>query len=225
MHPARKAFANCLRGGNLLKLVIIDDHPLVLQGIESIVNTQEDMEVIGKATTGNEGIALLEKLDPDIVLVDLRLPGESGLDIIKKGRESVPGCRFIILTSYSVRADIQQAMEHKVEGYLLKEALPEEILAAIRVVAKGRTYMDPSIMQILLVQHKDDPLEQLTPREKQVLAAIAMGKSNREIASDLFVTEFTVKKHVSQILSKLDVSDRTQAALLAVERGWGKQQG
>jgi DNA-binding NarL/FixJ family response regulator len=207
-----------------LRLVIIDDHPLVLQGIESIVDMENDIKVVGTATSGEQAVELLQETQPDIAMVDLRLPGESGLDIIKMGKEIAPECRFIILTSYSGRADVQQAMEQKVAGYLLKEALPEEILAAICLVAKGRTYIDPGIMQLVYSQDKHDPIEQLTSREKQVLAAIAEGKSNREIAHDLYVTEYTVKKHMSQILSKLEVSDRTQAAIMAIEKGWGRQE-
>ncbi|MGI6604956.1 MAG: response regulator [bacterium] len=207
-----------------MRLVVIDDHPLVQQGVGAIIGTQEDMEVVGMAGSGTEGIELLASLQPDVALVDLRLPGEYGLDIVKRGREVAPRCRFIVLTSYSEEGDVRRAMAEKVEGYILKEALPEELIAAIRLVGRGRTYIDPTIVQALMNQEENDPLSQLTPREKEVLAALAQGLSNRDIAAALYVTEHTVKKHVSQILEKLELTDRTQAALYALSHGFGPGQ-
>lgn len=206
-----------------MRLALIDDHPLVLQGMEAVIQRQPDMEVAAMANCGEIGIKLLKECQPDIALVDLRLPGEYGLDIIRKARQIVPQCRFIILTSYSDRADVKRAIAEKVEGYVLKEAMPEEILNAIRLVAKNRTYIDPVIMQTLISQDKDDPIEQLTPREMEVLEYLAEGMSNRDIAAALFVTEYTIKKHVGQILEKLDMADRTQAALFAYSKGMGQR--
>lgn len=205
-----------------MRLVLVDDHPLVLQGISAVLRFQEDMEVVGTATSGAEALTVLQECQPDLALVDLRLPGEYGLDIIRRSRKVAPGCRFIILTSFSEKAEVKQALAEKVEGYVLKEATPEELVAAIRLVSKGRTYIDPAIMQILMNSASEDPMEQLTPREMEVLAALAQGMSNRDIADYLFVTEYTVKKHVSQILDKLNLSDRTQAALYAYSRGMGQ---
>jgi DNA-binding NarL/FixJ family response regulator len=205
-----------------MRLVLIDDHPLVLQGFEAVIRLQDDMEVVGTASCGEAGIHIIEEHQPDISIVDLRLPGEYGLDIIKKARQAAPQCRFIVLTSFSDKADIKRAMAEKVEGYILKEALPEEILNAIRLVARNRTYLDPVIMQTLLSQDKNDPIEQLTPREIEVLEYLATGMTNRQIAAKLFVTEYTIKKHVGQILGKLGLADRTQAALYACSHGLGK---
>lgn len=204
-----------------VKLILIDDHPLVLQGINSILEFQDDMEVVGTAVTGREGVRLLQEHQPDVALVDLRLPGEHGLDIIKKGREHAPACRFIALTSFGSDADIQRAMMEKVEGYILKEAMPEEIIAAIRIVAKGRPYVDPAIMEKVLHSQDKSPIGELTRREKEVLEALSRGMSNREIAAALFITEYTVKKHVGHVLEKLDLADRTQAALFGFARGLG----
>jgi DNA-binding NarL/FixJ family response regulator len=206
-----------------MKMVLIDDHPLVLQGIEAVIQRQQDMEVVGTANCGEMGIKVLEESQPDVALVDLRLPGEYGLDIIKKARKIAPKCRFIVLTSYSDRSDIKRAISEKVEGYVLKEAMPEEILNAIRLVARNRTYIDPLIMQLLISRDKDDPIEQLTPREMDVLEYLAIGMSNRDIAGALFVTEYTIKKHVGQILEKLELADRTQAALYAYSHGLGQR--
>ncbi|NLC07968.1 MAG: response regulator transcription factor [Syntrophomonadaceae bacterium] len=205
-----------------MRLVLIDDHPLVLKGIIAVIQGQKDMEVVGTASCGEVGIIVIQECQPDIALVDLRLPGEYGLDIIKKARKIAPQCRFIVLTSYSEKADIKRAMAEKVEGYVLKEAMPEEILNAIRLVARNRTYIDPIIMQTLLSQDKDDPTEQLTPRELEVLEFLARGMSNRDIAATLFVTEYTIKKHVGHILEKLGLTDRTQAALYAFSKGLGQ---
>lgn len=205
-----------------MRLVLVDDHPLVLQGMRSVLQLHGDMEVVDTATCGEEACRALELHQPDIALVDLRLQGEYGLDIVRRGRSLAPGCRFIILTSFSERGDIKQALAEKVDGYVLKEAMPEELIAAIRLAYKGRTYIDPNIIQILVEDRGNDPIEQLTPREMEVLAALAHGMANRDIADSLYVTEYTIKKHVSQILDKLNLADRTQAALFAYSRGMGR---
>ncbi|HWP97041.1 MAG TPA: response regulator transcription factor [Syntrophomonadaceae bacterium] len=205
-----------------MRLVLIDDHPLVIQGILAVVQNEPDMEVVGTATSGGQGLCVLKECQPDVAIVDMRLPGEYGLDIIKKGRTVAEHCRFIVLTSFSERGDIKRAMTEKVEGYVLKEATPEEIISAIRLVGKGRNYIDPAIMQNIMSSPQDDPIEHLTPREMEVLEALARGMSNRDIADSLYVTEYTVKKHVSQILDKLSLVDRTQAALYAVSKGLGQ---
>lgn len=205
-----------------MRLVLIDDHPLVIQGIASLVQCQGDMEVVGTANNGSEALRVISQSRPDIAVVDLRLAGEYGLDIIRKARKLVPECRFIILTSFAERVDVRSAIAEKVEGYILKEAMPEEIIGAIHLVGKGRTYIDPAIMQSLLDQQEEDPIEQLTPREMEVLEALARGMSNREIADLLYITEHTVKKHVYQILDKLNFHDRTQAALYAFSKGLGQ---
>ncbi len=205
-----------------MRLVLIDDHPLVLQGMKAVIEGQPDMEVVGMASCGAEGLKVLQESQPDLALLDLRLPGEYGLDLVQQARPLVPDCRFIILTSYSDRADIRRAMSDKVEGYILKDAMPEEIISAIRLTGKKRTYLDPAIMQMLLSSNKGDPVEQLTARELEVLEYLAQGMSNRNIAAALFVTEYTIKKHVSQILEKLELTDRTQAALYAFSKGMGR---
>lgn len=206
-----------------MRVVVVDDHPLVQRGVSAVLALAEDMELVAAASSGADGLEILRSLQPDVALVDLKLPGEYGLDIIREGRKVAPRCRFIILTSYSEESDVRRAMAEKVEGYILKEALPEELITAIRLVVRGRTYIDPSIVQAFMAEKKDDPLDQLTAREKEVLAALARGMSNRDIAAALYVTEYTVKKHVSQILEKLDLADRTQAALFALTHGYGSK--
>lgn len=205
----------------MLKIFVIDDHPLVCEGIKAILESEDSMEMAGSASSGQEAMQLFAHIKPDIALVDLRLPGDNGIEIVKKLRPLAPDCRFIILTTYAEPDDVRLAMEAGVDGYILKEALPEEMTSALRLVGRGRPYFDPSVMQMMLQQPKssDHNLSELTDRELEVLRALTHGLSNREIAGSLFVTEHTVKKHISSILCKLDLKDRTQAALYAVSNG------
>jgi two-component system nitrate/nitrite response regulator NarL len=205
-----------------MRVMIVDDHPLVRKGIEMVASLESDIEFIGYASNGKEALELISKKNPEVALVDLRLPGEHGLDIIKKAREINNKCKYIILTSYATREEILNAMSLEVDGYILKEALPEELLSAIRLVARGRKYYDPVVVQHAMeYEHKskEDGMDELTPRELEVLAALARGMNNRTIAESLFISEHTVKKHIGQILEKLNLQDRTQAALYAVSRG------
>lgn len=208
----------------MLRVVVVDDHPLVWEGLKAVLESERDIEPVGRAGSGREAEQLFPRLQPDIALVDLRLPGEYGLDIIRKLRPLRQECRFIVLTSFADRDDIRRAMEAGVDGYILKEALPEEMIAALRLVGRGRPYFDPAVMQLLVQQpqKEDNPLAELTERECEMLQALARGMSNKEIASLLHITEHTVKKHVSSILSKLGLKDRTQAALYAVAHGMGR---
>lgn len=208
----------------MLRVVVVDDHPLVWEGLKAVLESERDIEPVGWAGSGREAEQLFPCLQPDIALVDLRLPGEYGLDIIRKLRPLRQECRFIVLTSFADRDDIRRAMEAGVDGYILKEALPEEMIAALRLVGRGRPYFDPAVMQLLVQQpqKEDNPLAELTERECEMLQALARGMSNKEIASLLHITEHTVKKHVSSILSKLGLKDRTQAALYAVAHGMGR---
>lgn len=204
-----------------MKIFVIDDHPLVCEGIKAILDNEDGMELAGSASSGQEAEQLFANAKPDLALVDLRLPGESGIEIIRRLRPLAPGCRYIILTTYADPEDVRMAIEAGVDGYILKEALPEEMTSALRLVGRGRPYFDPSVMQMMLQQPKkgEDNLSELTDRELEVLRALTRGLSNREIANMLFVTEHTVKKHISSILCKLDLKDRTQAALYAVSNG------
>lgn len=205
-----------------MRIVIVDDHPLVRQGISSILSLDEKLELAGQAGDREEALQLLNKEDPDLTLMDLKLADDNGLEIIKVARQEGCQSKFIILTSSVDKEDFRQAGEIGVDGYVLKEALPEEILSAIRIVGKGRKYYDPGLMELMLADTKDDEddeLKELTPRELEVLKALGRGLSNKEIARELFITEYTVKKHVSQILDKLQLSDRTQAAIFANSKG------
>jgi two-component system nitrate/nitrite response regulator NarL len=198
-----------------VKIVIVDDHPLVRRGLAAVISMQANLEFAGEATNGQEALLVIEEIQPDLVLIDLKLADESGLDIIKTARIRGISSKFILLTSSASREDFLKAEEVLVDGYVLKEALPEELLFAIQLVHKGRKYYDPGLMEDKMRMSGNSPTDELTPKEKEVLIELGQGACNREIASRLFISEFTVKKHVSQILAKLQVADRTQAALYA----------
>jgi DNA-binding NarL/FixJ family response regulator len=198
-----------------MKIVIVDDHPLVRRGLAAVISMQSNLQFAGEATNGQEALLVIEETQPDLVLIDLKLADESGLDVIKAARVRGVVSKFILLTSSASREDFLKAEEVLVDGYVLKEALPEELLFAIQLVYKGRKYYDPGLMEDKMRMSGNSPTDELTPKEKEVLIELGQGACNREIASRLFISEFTVKKHVSQILAKLQVADRTQAALYA----------
>jgi DNA-binding NarL/FixJ family response regulator len=204
-------------------ILILDDHPLVRQGIRMVLSTEEQFDIAGEASNAEDALALMDKVRPDIALVDLNLGKDKGLDFIKRARELGHASRFLILTSSATASELKLAQSLGVEGMCLKEALPEDLIYAVEVVARGRKYYDPVFMDTLLADNAaaspSGGLDELTPKELEVLISLGKGRPNKEIASELYITEFTVKKHVSQILSKLNLADRTQAALFAMSRG------
>ena len=205
-----------------IKVIMIDDHPLVRRGIESAVRLEKDLELMGSASNIDEALKLISEHKPHVALVDLRLHNEHGLDIVRKGRTLCPETRYIVLTSYSTEEEIRAAIKEDVDGYVLKETLPEELIGAIHSVSQGRKYFDPAVVQFAMESgpYKKKPdLEELTQREFEVLKALSKGLNNTTIANELFISEHTVKKHVGAILEKLGLKDRTQAALLAVSKG------
>jgi two-component system, NarL family, nitrate/nitrite response regulator NarL len=206
-----------------MKVVIVDDHPLVRKGLVSILTLNESMEVLGEAKNSREAMDLFSSAKPDLALVDLRLGNESGLDLISKAMKEGSTCKFVVLTSSTEEGDFIRAKEAGVDGYVLKEAFPEELIHALRIISKGRKYYDPGVLDLVMRSGEsidgDKHVEQLTPKEKEVLIELGKGHSNKEISQILFITEYTVKKHVSQVLAKLGLTDRTQAALYANVKG------
>ncbi len=202
-----------------MRLILVDDHPLVRKGLISVLSLEKDFEIVGEASNVREANYLLNKLKPDLALIDIRLGNESGLDIIEKyGNDS--SCKYIVLTSSATGEEFRRAEEAGAQGFILKEALPEELVYAVRLVSRGRKYYDPGILDLLMSSNRENQIsEDLTPREIDVLIALGQGLNNKEIAKKLYITEYTVKKHVSQILAKLGLADRTQAALYAYEKG------
>lgn len=198
-----------------MKVVIVDDHPLVRQGLSSVLAMERDIELIGESDHIREALEMIDQNDPDLALIDLRLGRECGLEIIRAAKKENVSTKFIVLTSSASIEDFMMAEEYGAEGYVLKEALPEELLYAIRLVSRGRKYYDPELLEYKLKKDENSCSEQLTEREREVLRELGNGLNNRQIAEKLFITENTVKKHVGQILSKLNLNDRTQAALYA----------
>ncbi len=205
-----------------MRIVIVDDHPVVRSGLEQTISREQDMEVVGVAASTDEGEAVIAATNPDLAVVDLKMPGGGGLELIFQCRKKVPGCRYIILTSYASYHELSTAFSERVEGYILKDALPEELISAIKVVAGGRRYFDPQAMDYFLNDAGQEPLSKLTSREIEILHCLAAGLNNKEMAKTLYISENTVKKHISNLLNKLELEDRTQAALFAVSHGLGK---
>jgi len=207
-----------------MQIVIVDDHPLVRKGLTSILSTDGSMKVLGEAANRKEALTLFQKMKPDLAIVDLRLANESGLELITEAKQLGITCKFVVLTSSTDEHDFKQAKEIGVDGYILKEALPEELIHALGIIGRGRKYYDPGVFDLVSKMsespfEEDGHIEQLTPKEKEVLLELGMGHSNKQISQTLYITEYTVKKHVSQVLAKLDLADRTNAALYANVKG------
>ncbi|MET3696428.1 LuxR family two component transcriptional regulator [Bacillus oleivorans] len=207
-----------------IKLIIADDHPIVRRGLVFFLKTQSDIRVIGEASSGNEIIQLADELQPDLILMDLLMPGLNGIEATKKIKAKNPYIRIIILTSFSDQDQVIPAIEAGADGYQLKDVEPDVLVQAIREVVNGGKSLHPKatdqiVSQFTKKRKEDAKIDELTTREKEVLIEIAKGKSNKEIATSLYITEKTVKTHVSNILAKLELSDRTQAALFAVRNG------
>jgi DNA-binding NarL/FixJ family response regulator len=199
-----------------IRVLCVDDHPIVREGVGAIINLQPDMTLAGAAATGTEALERFVELGPDVTLVDLRLPDMSGFDLIRKIKARSPNARIIVLSSHEGDVDIQRALEAGAQGYVVKGIVRDELLDIIRGVHAGKRRLPPAVAQ-KLAEHMTD--ETISVRELDVLSLIAAGKRNKEIASDLSIAEDTVKMHVRNILSKLQVSDRTEAVTIALRRG------
>ena len=205
----------------MISLVIVDDHVVVRKGLRLLLEQQPDMVVVGEGSGGEQAVALATTLLPDVMLLDLLMPKLDGVAAVRKIKEITPITQIIVLTSYAEDDYIFSVIKAGALSYLLKESGPEEVVAAIRAAAQGESRLHPMIASRLLrelQQRQRSPLADLTPRERDVLAQIARGRSNQEIASALSVSERTVKTHVSNILSKLHLADRTQAAIYALQQ-------
>ena len=211
-------------GGPRISVLIVDDHAVVRQGLRTFLDLQDGIEVVGEAADGGDAVEQAERLAPDVVLMDLAMPGTDGVTAIRALRERVPDARAIALTSYSDDERVFGAVRAGAAGYLLKDADPAELVAGIRTVAAGQGLLSPPVAARLLEEIAGGGTAQpdaadLTPREREVLILIARGRSNKRIALELGVAEKTVKTHVGHVLAKLGVTDRTQAALWAVRHG------
>ncbi|MBV8073053.1 MAG: response regulator transcription factor, partial [Acidobacteriaceae bacterium] len=199
-----------------IRILVVEDHNVVRQGLIALLKTVPDMLVVGDASDGQQGVELFRQHKPDVTVMDLRLPKMSGVEAITEIRRETPGARVIVLTTFDGDEDIYRALQAGARGYLLKDMFGEELMDAIRTVHAGRTRIPAAVAQ-RLAERMGGP--NLTARELEVLKLIVAGRSNKEIGSDLSISEATVKSHINSILSKLGVTDRTQAATTALQRG------
>ena len=208
-----------------IRILIVDDHTMVRDGISTMLQRQPDFEVVGEASNGKEGLEQAERLQPDLILMDLRMPEMDGVEAMRQIRLIQPGVDFLVLTTFDTDEYIFDAVEVGAKGFLLKDTSRDELFNAVRAVSKGNSYFQPDIGSRLADQfaalrkgggHVADTLSE---REREVLSLIAKGKANKEVATELSLSESTVKTHVSNIFSKLGVNDRTGAVTTAIQKG------
>jgi NarL family two-component system response regulator LiaR len=208
-----------------IRVLVVDDHPVLRKGIYALLSTEPGIEVIGEAADGSEAIAAVDHLEPDVVLMDLVMPGVDGVEATRQIIRKRPQAHILVLTSFGSDDKLFPAIKAGALGFLMKDASPEELITAIRNVARGQSSLHPTVARRLLQEltsntaDTKEPIESLTEREIDVLREIAHGLSNDDIAEKLFISAATVRTHVSNILSKLDVTSRTQAALWALRNG------
>ncbi|MET9374364.1 response regulator [Streptomyces sp. NPDC003035] len=205
-----------------ISLLIVDDHPVVRDGLRGMFAVDPGFDVLGEASGGVEAVELALRLDPDVVLMDLRMPGGNGVDAIAELTRRGARSRVLVLTTYDTDTDTLQAIEAGATGYLLKDAPRDELFAAVRAAAEGRTVLSPAVASRLVsrVRAPAAPTDQsLSARERDVLALVAKGTSNRAIAAELFISEATVKTHLTHIYGKLGAKDRAAAVAVAYDRG------
>ncbi len=202
-----------------IRILIADDHPVVRTGLEGMLASQAEFEVVGEAANGRQAVESADRLHPDVVLMDLRMPELDGVAATSKIRQRHPEIKVLVLTTYDSDADILPAVEAGAIGYLLKDAPREDLFRAIRAAAKGESFLAPAVAARLMGRMRAPAEETLSAREMQVLEMVAQGASNKEIGRQLHISEATVKTHLIHIFEKLGVSDRTQAVTVAMQRG------
>ncbi|NEB12633.1 response regulator transcription factor [Streptomyces coelicoflavus] len=206
-----------------IKVLLVDDHQVVRRGLRTFLEVQDDIEVVGEAADGAEGVDRAQELKPDVILMDVKMPGMDGVDALRRLRELDNRARVLVVTSFTEQRTVVPALRAGAAGYVYKDVDPDALAGAIRSVHAGHILLQPEVAGALLSQEETGSgpgrAGSLTEREREVLGLIADGRSNREIARALVLSEKTVKTHVSNILMKLDLADRTQAALWAVRHG------
>lgn len=207
-----------------MKILLVDDQAIIRRGLISILSSEDKLEIIGEVSNTQEALYSLQKEMPDLAIIDFRIGDECGLTLINEARKLGCTCKFAILTFSKDRESFQRAMAMDVVGYISLNSHPEELIYAIQIIQKGRKYYDPDLIDMVLQTQKESSIDDsrlalLTSKEKEVLQKLGMGYSNKQIAHSLYISENTVKKHVSQVLSKLELGDRTQVALFANETG------
>jgi DNA-binding NarL/FixJ family response regulator len=206
-------------GNPAISLLVVDDHPVVRDGLRGMFESAPGFTVLGEAAGGVEAVERALALDPDVVLMDLRMPGGSGVDAIRELGRRGARAKVLVLTTYDTDSDTLQAIEAGATGYLLKDAPREELFTAVRAAARGRTVLSPAVATRLVSAVRSPGGEPLSAREREVLALVARGTPNREIARALFISEATVKTHLTHLYGKLGVKDRAAAVAAAYDRG------
>jgi DNA-binding NarL/FixJ family response regulator len=203
----------------VIRILLVDDHPVVRMGLRGMLDAEPDLTVIGEASSGTAGVALALAEQPDIVLMDLRMPDGDGVEATSRILASSSGIRVLVLTTYESDRDILRAIEAGASGYLLKDASPAELADAVRAAARGETVLAPSVASTLVRQVRSPAPPALSARETEVLRLVAAGLTNAEIGRQLFISEATVKTHLLRTFNKLDVADRTAAVTTAMRHG------
>ncbi|MFI5731409.1 response regulator [Kribbella sp. NPDC051587] len=208
-----------MTGERVISLLLVDDHPVVRNGLRGMFESTEGFTVLAEASNGVEAVALAAELDPDVILMDLRMPGGSGLDAIAELQRRRARAKVLVLTTWDTDTDTVPAIEAGATGYLLKDAPPAELFLGVREAAAGRAVLSPAVASRLVSAVQTPAPSPLAAREREVLVLVAKGTSNREIARELFISEATVKTHLSHIFTKLDVNDRAAAVAKGYEQG------
>ncbi|MFF0612211.1 response regulator [Nocardia tengchongensis] len=203
----------------MITVLLVDDHPMVREGLRGMLEAEADLTVSGEAGSGTEALALAATVRPDVVLMDLRMPGGDGVEATERILTILPETRIIVVTTYETESDILRAVEAGAAGYLLKDASRVELANAIRAAARGETVLAPTVADRLVNRLRRPAQPTLSARELQVLARVAMGETNADIGHELHISEATVKTHLLRVFSKLEVSDRTAAVTTAMARG------
>jgi DNA-binding NarL/FixJ family response regulator len=209
--------------GSRIRVLLVDDHAVVRMGLKSFFDLLDDIEVVGEASDGSEGVAMARRLKPDVVLMDLLMPNMDGVTAIGRIKAELPETEIVTMTSFIEEEKVTAALEAGASGYVLKDAEADEVADAVRAAYAGEVHLDPAVARLLAQRMRqkkspeDELVEPLTEREKDVLRLLGQGMSNKEIGAALFITERTARTYVSNILGKLGLASRTQAALYAVE--------
>ncbi|HEY0660534.1 MAG TPA: response regulator transcription factor [Lysobacter sp.] len=208
-----------------IRVLLVDDHAVVREGVRALLEQQPDMRIVGEAGSGADAIAMLAALMPHVVVLDMKMPGLPATQSITEIKHRLPECQVLMFTSYAEDSQVRDALNAGATGYLLKDTLRDDLVRAVREVAAGRAWLHPQAQRQMLdwIRRPPSPIDSLTARERSVLLLIAEGLSNKRIASRLDLTEGTIKGYVSQVLDKLGVVDRTQAALLAQREGLARE--